>query len=297
MSFLQINNPNGTSGVKRPFRLSDIQDIWDGITSLFKPIKGELFRIISGFNLAGDTYSAGAVYYNGHIYEYDGSKPITASTSATYFAKIAIATRQFEDGNSYPFAYKYVCGGSSFASESGFISQTGYEQFRVNIPKYKSYLGTGSVTTEKLADESVTSEKLANSSVGFSKIEPTQRQVYTGDSDIEVLDSSAYVALDYLVANAPVIRGVTMRGAATLKIRIDSDLQLDYPIIPIHVRNNNTSSSVSVKLVLYVDGVARAESTSSVAIPVNTEKTILLARGGSLVGYTFTDGYSTVSTL
>lgn len=168
MSFLEINGTQPS--VKRPFRVSDLQDLWNGITSLFKPIKGEQFRIISGFNIEGTTYSAGAVFYNGQLYEYDGSKPITSSTPTVYFAKVAVDTRQFDNGNSYPFAYKYVCGGSSFELESGYVSQLSSDTFRANIPKYKSYLGVGSVTTDKLADAGVTTEKLANRSVTETKL-------------------------------------------------------------------------------------------------------------------------------
>lgn len=170
MAFLEINNPEGTSAVKRPFRISDLQDLWSGITSLFKPIKGELFRIISGFNIEGVTYSPGAVYHEGKIYEYDGSKPITTATSEVYFAKIAIDTRQFESGNSYPFAYKYVCGGSSFASDSGYVSQVASTSFRANISRYKSYLGVGSIATDKLEDGCVTTDKLEDDAVTLSKL-------------------------------------------------------------------------------------------------------------------------------
>lgn len=209
MSFLQINNPDGTSGIKRPFRLSDIQDIWNGITSLFKPIKGENFRIISGFNLEGDTYSAGAVYYDGNIYEYDRSKPITSSTTLTYFAKIVADTRLFESGDEYPFAYKYVCGGSSFASESGFVSQRSFDNFRTNISKFKSYLGTGSVTTEELADESVTTEKLA----------PNLRPIVSERDRIEVSTDTSYDIGD-LIANGKVktIIATNTSGPVTVQI-------------------------------------------------------------------------------
>ena len=168
MSFLQINNELPSE--KRPFRLSDIQGIWDGIASLFKPIKGSSFSIISGFDLDGRTYSAGAVYYNGILYEYDGSKPITNSTVNTYFAKIAVDERLFANGNNYPFAFKYVCGGSSFESESGYVTQIRVTNFILSIQNSKAYLGQGSVTAAKLANESVTSAKLANGSVASAKL-------------------------------------------------------------------------------------------------------------------------------
>lgn len=208
MSFLQINNTNPSE--KRPFRLSDIQDIWDGITSLFKPIKGEQFRIISGFNIEGTTYSAGAVYYNDKIYEYDGSKPITTSTSTTYFAKIAVDSRQFEGGNSYPFAYKYVCGGSSFASESGYVTQVSFTYFRTNIPKYKSYLGVGSVTTDKIADASITRNKLA----------PNLAPIVADNSRIEVSANSTYNVED-LIANGKVKTIVATNTSGTVVVQIE----------------------------------------------------------------------------
>ena len=208
MSFLQINNASPSE--KRPFRLSDIQDIWDGIMSLFKPIKGESFRIISGFNIEGTTYSAGAVYHEGKIYEYDGSKPITTATSTTYFAKIAVDTRQFEGGDSRPFAYKYVCGGSSFASDSGYVAQVASTVFRANIPKYKSYLGIGSVTTDKIADASITRDKLA----------PNLAPIVADNSRIEVSANSTYNVED-LIANGKVKTIVATNTSGTVIVQIE----------------------------------------------------------------------------
>lgn len=253
MSFLQINNANPSE--KRPFRLSDIQDIWDGITSLFKPIKGGLFRIISGFNLEGGTYSAGAVYYDGNIYEYDRSKPITSSTSATYFAKIAVDARQFEGSTSHPFAYKYVCGGSSFASESGYVSQVSDTNFRINIPKYKSYLGTGSVTTEKLADGSITTNKLV----------PNIRPIISEGDRIEVSTNTSYDIED-LIANgkAKTIYVPSASGAVTVQIDVTVS-SLSYDNLPslIYVPVA-TGSSATLNVRLTSSGIiAKAYSLGS----------------------------------
>ena len=265
MSFLQINSTNPS--VKRPFRLSDIQDIWNGITSLFKPIKGELFRIISGFNLEGSTYSAGAVYYDGNIYEYDCSKPITSSTSVTYFAKIAVDARQFEGGTSHPFAYKYVCGGSSFASESGYVSQASSTDFRTNIPKYKSYLGTGSVTTEKLADQSVTEEK-----IGFFY---TPAIPYNRSDNVKVTASSTNFISSFI---APFyLKAFEINGGTTHTIIVNvSDTRSLYSTLPLMVLNN-TSATVTINFTCSgASDYKPSQTIQTISIPANTKKVIPL---------------------
>ena len=163
MSFLQINSTDPS--VKRPFRLSDIQDIWDGIKSLFKAISGQSFRIISGFDLVSGTYSSGTVWYNGELYEYDSSQyPITPSTTRVAFTRIAQDNRTLEGGTIQPFSYKYICGGDTLNGVTTFT------YFVANIEKYKSFLGAGSVTADKLATSSVTVDKIASNSVNATKI-------------------------------------------------------------------------------------------------------------------------------
>jgi hypothetical protein len=206
MSFLQINNPDGTSGIKRPFRLSDIQDIWNGIKSLFKAVSGQQFRIISGFDLVNGTYTSGAVWYNGELYEYDSNAyPITPSTTRVAFTRVAQDERDWEGGDILPFSYKYVCGGDTLSGSAQFT------YFVRDIEKYKSYLGNGSVTTEKLANSAVTREKIAgNERIPFMQ---ALGPVVVVTSDFSLSDHITPQGLPYIgiSANAPATIIVTSR--------------------------------------------------------------------------------------
>lgn len=229
MAFLQINNPDGTSGIKRPFRLSDIQDIWNGIKSLFKAISGQSFRIISGFDLVGGTYSSGTVWYNGELYEYDSSLyPITTSTSRVAFAKIAQDDRVFEGGDTLPFSYKYVCGDSNVL-DGEFI----LENFVSNIEKCKSFLGNESVTTSKLANKAVTLDKLDNSLVS-GVLNP-----YLVQKPAPYESSSTVTLRELFTSNsasfATIAPATSSSWTCTIDTRVDSN---GLPtIIPLRIRN------------------------------------------------------------
>lgn len=289
MAFLQINNPDGTSGIKRPFRLSDLQDVWNGIKSLFRALAGQDFRIISGFDLEGGVYTSGTVWYNGELYEYDSATyPITPLTTKVSFGSIAQDDRVWQGGDTRPFASRFICGGDDYSGVAEFTD------FVASIERYKSYLGNGSVTAAKLADGSVTTPKLADNSVTMRALHGSQKLLQCGTSSITVSSSASPVSLNFLLANAPYVSGIEVsNNISTLSIRIENESNISYPLIPIFVRNNNTSSSVQVQLWFYANGTLRFKATLSSTIPANTEKVVMLASGGT-IGYAFIDGYTTV---
>lgn len=266
MSFLKINNPDGTSGIKRPFRLSDIQDIWNGIKSLFKAISGQPFRIISGFDLVNGVYTSGTVWYNGELYEYDSSTyPITPSTARVAFTRVAQDNRVWEDGDTLPFSYKYVCGGDALSNGTLFT------YFVANIERYKSFLGNGSVATEKLADNAVTSSKISASSVTIDKLEVGQRvlpiehyvlQPTTGD----------VVTIDSIVNQNG---GYTNRIVASGQFSIDLAFgSTDVYMFPVKISNSITNNFI----VNVFDSNVTQTKTPLVEIPAQREVTIMFVR-------------------
>lgn len=237
MSFLQINNANPSE--KRPFRLSDIQDIWNGIKSLFKAISGQQFRIISGFDLVTvnglEQYSAGVVWYNGNLYEYD---PALYGRLTPYddvfFSKVAIDNRTWEGGAIQPFAYKYVCGTNVVTDDVNRELVTA-NTFARHVETYKSFLGNGSVSTSKLADQSVT----------VAKIDRAAR-VPIFDYEVSGIDVSGDISLEQYVtaAGLPILAIV---ADAPSSIEIDTATTEDSPaFICAQVRNYRSTDTTVV---------------------------------------------------
>lgn len=263
MSFLQINNANPSE--KRPFRLSDIQDIWDGIKSLFKAVSGQQFRIISGFELVSGKYTSGTVWYNGELYEYDSNAyPITPSTTRVGFERIAQDDRVLEGGNSQPFSYKYVCGGDSLSASSTF------SYFVRDIEKYKSYLGDGSVTMEKLADKSVSYGKLAQNAC--MQISDIQLAPYTSSADNFTLEST--------FAQGYRARSIELSNSDGLVI-IETDTSSSSPLMIYVPIFNEAAGTMRVRFVGF------GESLCEIEIPSATQQCVTFAKvqAGSSFSY------------
>lgn len=153
MSFFRLNEANPSS--KRPFRLKDLQDLWESICSLFNAVPNESFRIVSGFSLENGVYTKGVVFYEGQLYEYDGTS-ITPNTPSVEFVREPQDDRTIEGGDTQPFSYRYICRGVSVVS-----GNSTFDSFKNNIEEYKTYVGDSTITTQKIADAAVTNDKLS----------------------------------------------------------------------------------------------------------------------------------------
>lgn len=263
MSFLQINNANPSE--KRPFRLSDIQDIWNGIKSLFKAISGEQFRIISGFDLVSGTYTSGTVWYNGELYEYDSSAyPITPSTTRVSFTRISQDDRTLEGGSIQPFSYKYVCGGDTLSGSTTFT------YFVANIEKYKSFLGDGSVTTAKLADKSVSYAKLAQNAC--MQISDIQLAPFASSADNLTLEST--------FAQGYRARSIELSNSDGL-VFIETDTSSSSPLMIYVPIFNGSAGTMRVRFIGFGDSLCEIE------IPSSTQQCVTFAKvqAGSMFSY------------
>lgn len=149
-NFLKLNGAQ--PAVKRPFRLSDLQNIWEALTSLFAPQgSASPTRIVSGFsrifneaNLRTE-YTSGVVSYNGQLYLYDPAAGLGTilPTSAVVFAEVASAdTRTLANGDQIDFSTKFVCG-ASIPSSMTIISSTTVSatDFAQQIETFKTFVG------------------------------------------------------------------------------------------------------------------------------------------------------------
>ena len=189
MSGIKTINP-ANPGLKRPFRLSDLQNVWDGLTEALAsetlnsatPIK-----IVSGLHIPGGILTPGVIAYKGKLYYYEGSTSDNGGFSEgddMYVATIDDDDRTLSTGLVQPFYINNVIRNSRVNSGAILIfsnvTETLLSRFRyipyvnggaiVNNTITREKLVNGSVTTDKIADAAVTREKLVNGSVTREKL-------------------------------------------------------------------------------------------------------------------------------
>lgn len=189
MSGIKTINP-ANPGLKRPFRLSDLQNVWDGLTEAFAsetlnsitPIK-----IVSGLHILGGILTPGVIAYKGKLYYYEGATSDNGGFSEgndMYVATIDDDDRTLSTGLVQPFYINNVIrnsrvnGGAIRVLTN--VTETVLSLFRyipyvnggaiVNNTITREKLVSGSVTTDKIAGEAVTTGKLESAAVTTDKI-------------------------------------------------------------------------------------------------------------------------------
>ena len=190
MSILRINSAN--PGVKRPLKVEDLANLWEGIESALAQGTDGKPRIICGFDTNDyDELEPGIIAFNGHLYMYDAELNLQVG-SDIYAAEISTGdTRVLGDGTTQIFSYARVITDNSTAPGAVLIGEATLE----NLEAWKAPLAipgssiltnmirdlaiTGekiadeSITGEKIADESITGGKLADSAVGTMQLAPS----------------------------------------------------------------------------------------------------------------------------
>lgn len=189
MSGIKTINP-ANPGLKRPFRLSDLQNVWDGLTEALAsetlnsatPIK-----IVSGLHIMGGELSSGVIAYNGKLYYYEGETSDSGGFSDgddMYVATIDDDDRTLSTGLVQPFYLNNVIRNSKVNSGAirilTNVTEAVLSMFRyipyvnggaiVNNTITREKLVSGSVTTDKIAGEAVTTDKLESAAVTTDKI-------------------------------------------------------------------------------------------------------------------------------
>lgn len=189
MSGIKTINP-ANPGLKRPFRLSDLQNVWDGLTEALAsetinsatPIK-----IVSGLHISGGTLTPGVIAYKGKLYYYEGVTSDNGGFSEgddMYVATIDDDGRTLSTGLVQPFYINNVIRNSRVNSGAMLIlsnvTETTLSLFRyipyvhggaiVNNTITREKLVKGSVPTDKIVDRAVTTDKLESAAVTTDKI-------------------------------------------------------------------------------------------------------------------------------
>lgn len=189
MSGIKTINP-ANPGLKRPFRLSDLQNVWDGLTEALAsetlnsvtPIK-----VVSGLHVFGGILTPGVIAYKGKLYYYEGATSDNGGFSEgndMYVATIDDDDRTLSTGLVQPFYINNVIRNSRVNSGAirilTNVTETLLSLFRyipyvnggaiVNNTIAREKLVNGSVTTDKIAEAAVTTDKIAEAAVTSDKI-------------------------------------------------------------------------------------------------------------------------------
>lgn len=180
MSGIKTINP-ANPGLKRPFRLSDLQNVWDGLTEAFAsetlnsatPIK-----IVSGLHIIGGILTPGVLAYKGKLYYYEGATSDNGGFSEgndMYVATIDDDDRTLSTGLVQPFYINNVIRNSRVNSGAMRIL-TNVTETVLSLFRYIPYVNGGAIvnntiTREKLVSGSVTTDKIVGGAVTADKLE------------------------------------------------------------------------------------------------------------------------------
>lgn len=173
-----INSAN--PGLKRPFRLSDLQNVWDGLTEALAsetlnsatPIK-----IVSGLHVIGGELSPGVIAYKGKLYYYEGGTDDNGGFSEgndMYVATIDGGDRALSTGLVQPFDFNNVIRNSKVNDGAVLIisnvTENTLSQYRYVPNVNGGDIENGTINTEKLVNMSVTTDKIDDAAVTMDKI-------------------------------------------------------------------------------------------------------------------------------
>lgn len=180
MSGIKTINP-ANPGLKRPFRLSDLQNVWDGLTEALAsetiysttPIK-----IVSGLHMLGGELTPGVLAYKGKLYYYEGATSDNGGFSEgndMYVATIGDDDRTLSTGLVQPFYINNVIRNSRVNSGAMRIL-TNVTEIALSLFRYIPYVNGGAIvnntiTREKLVSGSVTTDKIVGGAVTTDKLE------------------------------------------------------------------------------------------------------------------------------
>ena len=173
-----INSAN--PGLKRPFRLSDLQNVWDGLTEALASEtlnRSTPIKIVSGLHVIGGELSPGVIAYNGKLYYYEGGTDENGGFSEgndMYVATIDGGDRTLSTGLVQPFDFSNVIRNSK-VNDGAVLIITNVTENKLSKYRYVpnvngSAIEDGTINTEKLVNMSVTSDKISDAAVTTDKI-------------------------------------------------------------------------------------------------------------------------------
>lgn len=305
MSGIKTINP-ANPGLKRPFRLSDLQNVWDGLTEALAsetlnsatPIK-----VVSGLHIIEGILTPGVIAYKGKLYYYEGATSDNGGFSEgndMYVATVDDDDRTLSTGLVQPFYINNVIRNSKVNSGAICIitnvTETILSLFRYipsvnggdiennSITRDKLVRGsittdtivTAAVTTEKIEIAAVTTDKIAKAAVTTDKIADaavTTDKIAKGGvtpikcDDAPFVRSGVTVLTGSCTINTTGLFIVTLSAGQT-NITFGSAIQ---GVVHVIVRNK-TSQAITVRLY----GPTTVDNFGSFSVPAGTQYSITM---------------------
>lgn len=160
-NFLTLNSAN--PALKRPLRVSDLQNIYDAIKAVV-PQSSLTPKILWGMSLDDDGFiQAGAVSFKGEVYTWD---PVAQNDQlqigdAIYAAKIASGdVRTMEGGTQQEFSYKNILTSKASGEQlSGNVSPEDITEWQM------PYIPALGITNDMIAPNTITNSEIAHGTI------------------------------------------------------------------------------------------------------------------------------------
>lgn len=160
-NFLTLNSAN--PALKRPLRVSDLQNIYDAIKAVV-PQSSLTPKILWGMSLDDDGFiQAGAVSFKGEVYTWD---PVAQNDQlqigdAIYAAKIASDdVRTMEGGTQQEFSYKNILTSKASGEQlSGNVSLEDITEWQM------PYIPALGITNDMIAPNTITNSEIAHGTI------------------------------------------------------------------------------------------------------------------------------------
>ena len=230
----QINSAN--PGTRRPFRIQDLQDLWDGLNVLHcEDFSGT--RILFGFNVKGDNnLSAGVAVKDGKMYYHPDVTGYRIAVGSDVFGNLidGVDERVFSDSTTQDFSFNAVASTVSSSVSLGTFTKDFIERSRVNR-RYRTI--TGVIRME--CDGNASNE--ANWSVSFTSDKPdidtdvTVSKYVTGyDNRHLLLNVSGVLAKDIIIESIIPFYGVNGimldKSPSTFGLNATNDVTFRYDV-------------------------------------------------------------------
>lgn len=289
-NILTLNSANPGKG--RPLRLSDLQDLWAAIGSLFVAgPKQSTPVILWGFHPQADnTFSAGALSYGGQLYYYPASTSDKISVGGNVYVDTVPSddVRVIEGGASQQFSsYNIVTGKKSDTSTLLFsipIAEA-VEVFRCammmtqgDIPA--SMLKPTSITGSQIANGAITGARIANGAVSDAQLSQPHKRI--GWAGLTLSLGTSTVPLSTIVSaggtdNSVKVSSVRLASNVSLGINLNGNFPNFPDIIPLSFHVPSGSATVTLSFsqpVASPTGMLTRSLTASTYIGVTLAKSI-----------------------